>query len=159
MADMKRTIFREIWDKIEFSPKKFQISEFHQFFFFVVIILIKEGNGVSNMFCKFQDNTMKIFFQNGYLKYFEVATNPPYLRTLTAYPTPVLGGTPGFFFFFFDQNDGKGCKRNYPDAQSRFVLSFGATGNNLLGGLVTTPLKKTRVNYQIRFFWRKKIDT
>ena len=26
-------------------------------------LLIKEGNGVSNMFCKFQDNTMKIFFK------------------------------------------------------------------------------------------------
>ena len=57
-------------------------------------------------------------------------TPPPYLRTLTAYPTPVLGGTPEFF----DQNDGKGRKRNYLDVQGRFVLSFGATGNNLLGG-------------------------
>ena len=35
-------------------------------------------------------------FQNGDLKYFEVATTPPYLRTLTAHPTPILGGTPGF---------------------------------------------------------------
>ena len=30
-------------------------------------------------------------------KYFEVATTP-YLRTLTAHPTPFLGGTPSFFF-------------------------------------------------------------
>ena len=46
-----------------------------------------------------------------------------------AYPTPVLEGTPEFFH----QNDGKGCKKNYLDAQGRFVLRFGATGNNLLG--------------------------
>ena len=41
------------------------------------------------MFCKlyYADN-----FQNGDLKYF------PYSRTLTAYPTPVLMGTPDFFF-------------------------------------------------------------
>ena len=30
---------------------------------FTRFLLIKEGNGVSNMFCKFQDNIMKIFFK------------------------------------------------------------------------------------------------
>ena len=57
-------------------------------------LLIKKGNGVSNM--SWKSHTMQIFFfQNGDLKYFEVVTTS-YLRTLTAHPTPILGGTPGF---------------------------------------------------------------
>ena len=58
MADLKKPIFREIKGKIEFSPKKVPNIEISPGF-----LLIKEGNGVSNMFCKFQDNTMKIFFK------------------------------------------------------------------------------------------------
>ena len=70
----------------------------------------------------------------------------PYPQTLTAYPTPVLGGTPGIFL----QNDRKGCKRDYLDARGHFVLRFGAIGNNPFGVVtnplrVTTPLRKTRV--------------
>ena len=49
---------------------------------------------------------MQIFFQNGDLKYFQVATTP-YPRTLTAYPTPVLGDTPGLFFFKMTAKDVK----------------------------------------------------
>ena len=67
--------------------------------------------------------------QNGDLKYFQVAT-PRYPRTLTAYPTPVLEGTPGFFH----QNDRKGCKRYYLDARGHFALPFGAIGDKPLGG-------------------------
>ena len=82
---------------------------------------------------------MHIFFQNGdLLLYFQVATIP-YPRTLTAYPTTVLRGTPGFVFH---QNDRKGCKRDYLDAWVRFVLRFGAIGEKPLGG---APLRNTRV--------------
>ena len=51
-------------------------------------------------------------FQNGDLKYFQVAKPPLplYTRILKADPTPVLGDTPRFFF---QQNDLKGCKRDY----------------------------------------------
>ena len=59
----------------------------------------------------------------------------PYPRTLTAYPTPVLGGTPDFFH----QNDRKGCKRDYLDVRGHFVLRFGAIGKKPLGG-VPPPL-------------------
>ena len=62
-------------------------------------------------------------FQNGDLKHFQVATILPYPRTLTAYPTPVLGSTPDFFH----QNNRKGCKSDYLDARGHFVLHFGAT--------------------------------
>ena len=48
-------------------------------------------------------------FQNGDLKYF--LGGPPYLRTLMAHPTPILGGTPGFFH----QNDHNGRKRDVLD--------------------------------------------
>ena len=53
----KLPIYSEIKAKIEFCAKKFQISEFHFFF------LLKEGNGISNIYCKFQDHSMKIFFK------------------------------------------------------------------------------------------------
>ena len=43
---------------------------------------------------------------------------------MTAYPTPVLGGTPDYFH----QNNRKGCKRDYLDARSHFRLRFGAFG-------------------------------
>ena len=73
----------------------------------------------------------KDIFENGDMKYFLVATPPPYPWTLTAYPTPMLGGTPGFFFH---QNDRKGCKRNFLDDRGHFVLRFGAIGDKLLRG-------------------------
>ena len=69
--------------------------------------------------------------QNGDLKCFQVATTPPYPRTLTAYHTPMSLGTPGYFFH---QNDRKGCKRDNLDARGPFVLRFGAIGEKLLGG-------------------------
>ena len=47
---------------------------------------------------------LAVIFQNGNLKFFGVTTTP-YTQTLTAYPTPIFGGTPAFFFH---QNDHKG---------------------------------------------------
>ena len=77
------------------------------------------------------------------LEIFSGGNHPlPDPRTLTAYPTPVLGGTPGFFFH---QNDRKGCKRDYLDAQGHSVLRFGAIDDKPLGG-GSHPLRKTRVN-------------
>ena len=78
------------------------------------------------MFCKYLGPYHADIFQNDDLKYFQVATtHPPYPRTLTAYPTPCLGGTPRFFY----QNDRKWCKRDYLDARGHFVLRFGAIGD------------------------------
>ena len=73
MAGLKKRIFSENIPKLKkksiLSLEKFQISEFHP-----VFLLIKKGNG----------NEMKVLapyhadiFQNGDLKYFEVATIPP----------------------------------------------------------------------------------
>ena len=100
------------------------------------VLLITEG--VVFLICSVSFRTIpwRFFFSNSDLKYFEVATTP-FLWTLKAYPTTILGGTPGIFFH---QNDYKGYKRNYPDAQDCFVLRFGATGK-------ITPLRKTRVKH------------
>ena len=68
----------------------------------------KEENGNSNIHCKFQLHSMHIFFQNGDLKFFGVATTlppTPELWRLTL-PPPSLGLPPKFFH----QNDRKGCK-------------------------------------------------
>ena len=89
----------------------------------------------------------RFFNQNGDLKYFHVATPPPpYPQTLTAFPTPVLGGTPRYFFFH--QNDRKGCKRDYLDARGHFVLHFAAIGDKPLGG-VTTPLGRRSLSIPV----------
>ena len=79
---------------------------------------------------------MQIFFQNGDLKYFQVAT------TLVPSDFDGYGGLPPDSFH---QNDSKGCKRDYLDARDHSVLPFGAIGDKPLGGMVTTPLRKTRV--------------
>ena len=53
MADLKKPIFQgNIGQNEKFAKKAPNIAFF----------LIKEGNGVSNMFFKFQDNTKKDFF-------------------------------------------------------------------------------------------------
>ena len=39
-----------------------------------------------------------IYFSKWRIKIFGRGNHPPYTRTLTGYPTPVLGGTPEFFF-------------------------------------------------------------
>ena len=69
---------------------------------------------------------------------------PLYPRTLTAYPTPVLGRNPAFFH----QNDRKGCKRNYLDARGYFVLPLGAIGDKPLGS-GNLRLRKTRVKIEV----------
>ena len=75
-----------------FSLKKFQISKFHP-----VFLLIKKGNGVSNMSWKFKHHTMQIFFKM--LTYNILRWQPPpYLWTLTAHPTPILVVPPGNCF-------------------------------------------------------------
>ena len=70
-----------------------------------------------------------------------MATNPV---PSVAYPTPVLEGYLRIFFFFFDQNDRKGYKRDHLDARGRFVLRFGAIADKPLGG-GNHPFRKTRV--------------
>ena len=71
-------------------------------------------------------------FQNGDLKYFQVATTPlPVPSDFDGLPYPHVSGTPGFFH----QNDRKGCKRDYLDARGPFVLRFGAIREKpLMGG-------------------------
>ena len=51
-------------------------------------LLIKEEKDVSNIYCKIQDHTVKIFFSKQY--FFNIAGlhQPPHPLTLTAYPTP-----------------------------------------------------------------------
>ena len=61
--------------------------------------------------------------------------SPSYPRTLTAYPTLVLGGTPGFFFH---QNDRKGCKRDYFRCPGSLCFAFWC---NWGGWVVATPLR------------------
>ena len=75
-------------------------------------------------------------FSKWRLKIFSGGNHPPYPRTLTANPTPVLLGTPDFV----NQNDNKGCKRDYLDAPGHFNFRSGAIGNKPLGGVLTTPL-------------------
>ena len=66
------------------------------------------------------------YFSKWWLKIFS-GVNPPYPRTLTAYPTPVLVPPE-----FFHQNDWKECKPDYLDAWGHYVLHFGAIGDKLL---------------------------
>ena len=79
--------------KLKFSPKQFQISKLHRIF-----LLIKEGNGIPNIYCKLQDHTKKIFLKivilllPGYI-------NPPRPLTLTACPPPGEVVPQTFFFF------------------------------------------------------------
>ena len=74
--------------------------------FIVVVIVIVEFVSFRTIpWRNFSKWRLKIFWGGNH--------PPPYLRTLTAYPTPRLRGYPRNFF---DQNDGKGCKRNYLDA-------------------------------------------
>ena len=56
--------------KLNFPPKKLQISEFHRVFW-----LIKEGNDYPNIHSKFEDHTSNIFFQNGDFKFFRGVPN------------------------------------------------------------------------------------
>ena len=128
--------FSEKYAKIDFFAKKDPNIGISPGF-----LHIKKGNGVSNMFCKFKVHIMKIFFQNGDLNIFR--WQPPCPRTLTTYPTPILGAPSNFFH----HNDRKRCNREYLDARGHFVLGFGAIGDKPLRGLVTTPppLRNTRV--------------
>ena len=64
------------------------------------------------------------------LKIFSGGNHHLYLRNLTAYHTPVSGGTPDFFH----QNDRKGRKGDYLDVRGHFLLRFGAIGDKPLGG-------------------------
>ena len=89
---------------------------------------------------------MQIFFFKWRIEIFSDCNQPPYPRTLTAYPTPVLGGTPDLFH----HNDRKGCKRDYLDARGHFVLRFSAIGDKPLDGGNhppdgNHPVRKTRV--------------
>ena len=125
MTDLKMLIFSKIQTKIEFFAKK--SSKYRNFTWFFAY---KEGKLCFYHVLQVLGPYHADIFQNGDLKYFQVATIPPYPRTLTTYPTPVLGGTPRFFH----QNDRKGCKRDYFDARGYFVLRFGAIGEKPLGG-------------------------
>ena len=67
------SIFSEIWSKIDFFAKEVPNIGISPGF-----LLIKKGSGVSNMFCKFWGPYHADIFQNGDLKYFQVATTPLY---------------------------------------------------------------------------------
>ena len=88
---------------------------------------IKKGNGVSNIVLKVLAPYHADMFQNGDLKYFEVATTPPPLPSnFDGSPYPHLSGvSPGFLH----QNDRKGCKRDVLDARGHFLLRFCAAGD------------------------------
>ena len=94
-------------------------------------LLIKKGKGNSNILCKFQLHSMQIFFQNGRLKFSQVATTHPYPPSLSLpYPT---GGTPNFL-------TSKWPQRMFRLPRWPWSLSFWfwAAGKNSRGGVVTT---------------------
>ena len=74
-----------------FPLKQFQISGFcwgyfffyFYFYFYFFFLLIKKVNGVSGSY-------QADILQKCRLRIFQVAATPPYPRTWTAYPTPVL---------------------------------------------------------------------
>ena len=72
-----------------------------------------------------------IYFSKWRLKIFS-GGNHPLSSDFDCLPYPRVRGYPGFFFFY--QNDRKGCKRDYLDARGHFVLCFGAIGDKSLGG-------------------------
>ena len=105
MAGLKKRISSENRPKLKkqnkkktphFLLKKFQILEFHPVFCLWrrEIVFLTCPDSFNTIPCR--------YFSKWRLKIFEVATTP-YLRALTAHPTPILGGNP--VFFFFHQND------------------------------------------------------
>ena len=70
------------------------------------------------------------YFSKWRLKIFSGGNQPLPTSDFDGLPYPRVRGYPGFFH----QNDSKGCKRDYLDARSHFVLPFGAIGEKPLGG-------------------------
>ena len=66
--------------KLNFCQKVLNIGISQSFFAY------KEGNDVSNIYCKIQDHTMKIFFKIVISNIARI--HQPLTLTLTAYPTP-----------------------------------------------------------------------
>ena len=60
---------------------------------------------------------------------------------------------PPTLFFFLNQNDRKGCKRDYLDARGDFILRFSAINDKPLG-VVTNPLRKTSVKHYVKILKR-----
>ena len=80
-------------------------------------LLIKEGNDVSNIYCKIQDHTVKIFFK---IVISNIARlhQPPSPSDFDCLPYPQVRWYPQLFFH---QNDCKGCKGDYLDALGHFL--------------------------------------
>ena len=153
MTGLKKRIFSENRPKLKrksiFSLKKFQISEFHPVFWREMVFLT----------CPESFSTIPYhadIFQNGDLKYFEVATTGPLPSNFDGSPYPHLRGYPRFVCFFFHQNDLKGCKGDVLDARGHFLLRFSAAGDKPSGGGIPTPLGTTRVKTFIKRFIKTK---
>ena len=133
MAGLKKRIFSEIdqnWKKKSiFSLKKFQISQCHPVFCLWRREMVFQT-------CPESFSTIADTFQNGDLKYFEVAITP-LPSNFDGSPFPHLRGTLGFFLH---QNDRNGCKRDVLDARGHFFFAFLCGQRQTVRGVVTTPL-------------------
>ena len=111
-------IISEMKAKIEFFAKKVLNIRISLCFF--LFLLIKEGNDVSNIYCKIQDHTMKTFFKIvisniaglhqppltlWLWRRLHQPPSPSWLWRLTLPPGKVVPPT------FFHQNDYKGCTK------------------------------------------------
>ena len=93
------------WFSVKYSQKWIFLQKVQNIWILPDFLLMKEGNDHSNIYCKIQDHTMKIFSQNSDFWYCQVAPTPLtlWLWWLT---------TPGKVvpLFFFHQNDRKDVK-------------------------------------------------
>ena len=114
MPDLKIAIFlRKIGEKLKF---RFKRSEYQNS---PGPLLIQKEIGNSNMFCKFQHNSMQIFFKMVNYVFLK-------LRTVASTPSPSdFDGLPyprvRWYPHFFHENDRKGCKRDYLYALGNFL--------------------------------------
>ena len=128
MAELKIAIYSQNSPKNQKNSKKVLNIGISSGF-----LHIMKGNGNSSMSCEFELHSMRIFFKMTifcFKKLIWVPSTPPHLPSLTAYPTPTLGGTPNFFH----QNERKGCKIDYLKARGQLLLRFYAAVKKLEGG-------------------------
>ena len=95
MAELKIAIYSQNRPKNQKNSKKVLNIGISSGF-----LHIMKGNGNSSMSCEFELHSMRIFFKMTifcFKKLIWVPSTPPHLPSLTAYPTPTLGGTPNFF--------------------------------------------------------------
>ena len=124
MAGLKKRIFSEHRPKLTKNP--FFRQESSKYRNFTGFFAYKEGKRCFQHVLKVLAPYHADIFQNGDLKYFELATTPPLPSNFDGSPYPHLRGVPPGFFH---QNDHKGCKRDVLDARGHFLLHFCAAGD------------------------------